>query len=502
MTELHIFKTHQRAFLDHLSNEGYSGISLQRHRFALDEFTKFTEANLQPVPLLFSDQAITQFIEWKLSGRRVRKYHHSYRARISGSLKDYLGWMLEHSNKTRFDKSRWAAMSRAYIQQRTPPYPRWPIEIASKHQQFFDYLEDAGINSFRKISLSTISNFNKKCERSFYKQRQYSNEYVRSALWTPTRNYFTFLDSKKIISFKDPDVLPRATLLDSVLSSYIELCCEAQGQSAKWGARIEQTLRQFSGLLDSESVRDISAINIGHVDQYTEYRKGGRPTILTENAILRRFLKWLYLEGHLASDISQLIISPRVYAMSKVPDFLTDDELKRILDFRGLSLNGNDGLCRAVVELLLFTGLRIGEAGSLELDDIHWKDQTAVIKNRKNGRDLLAHLPAPVIKCLRRYIADVRPKAATSRRVFYTIRAPIRPATPRGLSATIARYFRKKGVRGGAHRLRHTFAQRLLDSGSSLEEVQSLLGQESVNSTRIYAKTSMVRMRRFVVGGA
>lgn len=501
MTEFHIFQNHRHAFLDHLRNQGYSGKSLQRHRFALDEFTKFAAAS-QPVPLLFSDGAITQFIEWKLCGRRVRKYHPTYRTRISGSLKDYLGWMLEHTNKTRFDKSQWTAMSRAYIRQSTPPYPRWPIEIASKHQQFFEYLEEAGINSLGKISLSTIGNFNKKCERSFYKRRQYSSEYVRSALWTPTRNYFTFLDSKKIISFEAPALLPPATLLDFVISTYVELCCEAHGRSTKWGAQVERTLRKFSDILDREGVCDISAINIGHVDLYREHRKGGRPTILTENAILRRFLKWLYLEGHLASDISQLIISPRLYALSKVPDFLTDDELKRILDFRGMSSTGNDGLCRAVVELLLFTGLRIGEVGSLELDDIHWKDQSAVIKNRKNGRDLLVHLPAPVIKCLRQYIAHVRPKSANSRRVFFTISAPIRPVAPGGLSATVARYFRKKGVRGGAHRLRHTFAQRLLDSGSSLEEVQSLLGQESVNSTRIYAKTSMVRMRRFVVGGA
>ncbi len=123
-----------------------------------------------------------------------------------------------------------------------------------------------------------------------------------------------------------------------------------------------------------------------------------------------------------------------------------------------------------------------------------------VIKNRKNRNDLLIPLTDQVLTALRRYLERGRPKGVASKRVFFKVMAPIGPVSPKGLAQNVLRYFKEKGVRGGAHRLRHTFAQRLLDSGSSLDQVQALLGQASGNSTRVYAKTSMVRMRKFVVG--
>lgn len=504
MTELRVLKENQAEFFKTMEARGYSAISFLRYRFALAEFFRFAESG-EKIRKLISDDAIVQFLDWKLRQRQRLKYHPGYRSKVTTSLQDFLQWYLARTKKRAVNMEHLKAMSQVFIEQSVPGYPRWPIEVANRHERFFEYLQKINIKDLRKISPATFSDFHHRRERAFYRGRQkYRSEYAQSVLQTPLKNYFSFLESRAII--KPYEIKPyeikagvSPTLLDEVLESYIEFCEEARGLVPTSVLRIEKILRHFSVFLDHSGVVKIAEINIGQVDSFCQRRTMGRSAKTTENSVLRRFLKWLYLEGQIKSDLSLLIICPRKWALSEVPDFLDEDELSRLLDFGSLESSPVNELNRCLVLVLLFSGIRIGEAAKLEIDDIQWDQKTAVIRDRKNRQDLLIPLSAPAIEALRRYLAQGRPKGVTSKRVFFTVNAPIRPVSPRGLSQNVLRYFIQKKVRGGAHRLRHTFAQRLLDSGSSLEEVQALLGQESVNSTRIYAKTSMVRMREFIL---
>lgn len=497
-----IFNDHQGEYIETLKRNGYAGCSIRRVTFAFAEFERFCKSALEDGENPFSAKTIEKFAEWKIQLRKKRKYHASYRGRVSVKVLLFFDWYFQNSNRTRINKIHLIEMSRSYVKEIPFRFPRWEIEQLNKLREFFNYLEKKSIFDLRKISLATVDDFIKSTERQFYSRRNQYNALYKSGLQISLKEYFLYLSSKGVVAFKDPEIdspTPK-TLLDDVLPPYLDFCAQARGLVPSSVDTVNRILQRFAKVLEDESVSEIASINIGHLDLFRGKFKRAQSSMICDNAILRRFLKWLYLEGHIRSDISKLIISRRTYAQSKVPDFLSDDELTRLLDFDREFKSKNDLLTRSIFQLLLFTGLRVGEAAKLELDDVHWDDERMVIKHRKNGSDLLQPLPKQVIDCLHTYISLGRPKSTISRRIFFTVTAPIRPVTPTGLSATVLRYFEKKGIRGGAHRLRHTFAQRLLDSGSSLEEVQSLLGQHSINSTRIYAKTSMVRMRKFVVG--
>jgi len=294
MTELRVLKENQAEFFKTMEARGYSAISFVRYRFALAEFFRFAESG-EKIRRLISDDAIVQFLDWKLRQRQRRKYHPGYRSKVTTSLQDFLQWYLERTKKRAFNMEHLKAMSQIFIEQSVPGYPRWPIEVTNRHERFFEYLQKISIKDLRKISPATFSDFHQRRERAFYRGRQkYRSEYAQNVLQTPLKNYFSFLESRAIIKPYEMKAGVAPTLLDEVLGSYIEFCEEARGLVPTSVARIEKILRQFSLFLDHSGVAKIAEIHIGHVDSFCQRRTMGRSAKTTENSVLRRFLKWLY----------------------------------------------------------------------------------------------------------------------------------------------------------------------------------------------------------------
>ena len=155
---------------------------------------------------------------------------------------------------------------------------------------------------------------------------------------------------------------------------------------------------------------------------------------------------------------------------------------------------------RAVLSLLMFNGLRVGEVSRLTLDDIDWDEQTIAVIKRKSGHPLITPMSDYVKAALMEYVSTARPNHHSYREIFLSEFAPIKPVSSRGMTQMMRRQLRKHGITcGGGHRMRHTFGTYLLDSGSSLKEAQLLLGHNRINSSRIYGKSSMTRMREHVV---
>ncbi len=278
-----------------------------------------------------------------------------------------------------------------------------PTHKSSKLDEFFEYLEQKKILALKNISQSTVDDFIATGEKLFYKKRaRYNSHYTQAILVAPIENFLLFLAEMGAITYvvTAAKVQDAETLLGNVLLKYLDYCEHARGLTPGAVNRVNLAVKRFSSILDSNGISKIAAINIGHVDLFQAKYKTSRSAILTNSSILRRFLKWLYLEGELPSDVSRLVISPRSYALSKVPAFLSDDEIQRIFDFGKIGDRSENSLVQSVLHVLLFSGLRIGEVCRLELDDINWDDRIIVIKNRKNESDLLIPLSQPLFDCL------------------------------------------------------------------------------------------------------
>ena len=154
---------------------------------------------------------------------------------------------------------------------------------------------------------------------------------------------------------------------------------------------------------------------------------------------------------------------------------------------------------QAIVQCLATLGLRPGEVADLCLDDIDWRVGTLQIRTRKNRRGAVLPLPRGVGQALVAYLSGERP-ATDERRVFVVHLGDRRgkPLSSPAVSRIATLAVRRAGVdapHASAYVFRHTAASRMVRAGASLKEVADVLGHRSLDSTTIYAKLDLPRLR-------
>ena len=154
---------------------------------------------------------------------------------------------------------------------------------------------------------------------------------------------------------------------------------------------------------------------------------------------------------------------------------------------------------QAIVQCLATLGLRPGEVADLCLDDIDWRGGTLQIRARKNRRGAVLPLPRVVGQALVAYLSRERP-ATDERRMFVEHLGDRRgkPLSSPAVSRVAARAVRRAAVdapHAGANVFRHTVASRMVREGASLKEVADVLGHRSLDTTTVYAKLDLPRLR-------
>ena len=139
---------------------------------------------------------------------------------------------------------------------------------------------------------------------------------------------------------------------------------------------------------------------------------------------------------------------------------------------------------RAWFLVLAHTGMRLSELLDLRLGDLNLARGSAVIRGGKPSRDRVVYLTSSLVKALARYL-QARPSNTEFDHVFITESAP--PCS-RTIQRRLARYGKHAGVEVTPHRLRHTFATRLLNAGMPLYGLRKLLGHQDLNTTQHYAR--------------
>jgi site-specific recombinase XerD len=217
--------------------------------------------------------------------------------------------------------------------------------------------------------------------------------------------------------------------------------------------------------------------------------------------ILRVFLRFCHRERVITKDLSGAVEMPQIYRLANVPRSITWDEVRRMLEtVDRRTIRGRRDY--AILLLLVTYGLRAHEVARLTLDDIDWKRERLQIPERKAGHWTAYPLAHVVAEALIEYLRSGRPQTQ-DRHVFFRVLAPPTPIRNSAISATVALYLGKAGVqihRAGAHTLRHTCVQRLIDAEFPLKTIGDYIGHRSPQSTEIYSKVAIVALREVAMG--
>jgi site-specific recombinase XerD len=139
----------------------------------------------------------------------------------------------------------------------------------------------------------------------------------------------------------------------------------------------------------------------------------------------------------------------------------------------------------AIVRLILFAGLRVGEIVQLRLNDVTMDERkgTVVVREGKGTKRREVPLNSRVRKALLDYI-QVRPDGERAEMFLGQREEGIQSKT---VQRAVLRFAGEAGLESVTpHVLRHSFAKALIDSGVTLEKVATLLGHSNLNTTRIY----------------
>jgi len=136
--------------------------------------------------------------------------------------------------------------------------------------------------------------------------------------------------------------------------------------------------------------------------------------------------------------------------------------------------------------LLYSAGLRVSELLSLTQIDLDSDRRMIYVRGGKGKKDRVTLLSALAYKYIQEYIALIKPK-------HWLFEGPDgRRYSTSSVNKIIKRSARAAGItkRISAHTLRHSFATHMLEHGTDLRYIQSLLGHESSKTTERYTQVT------------
>jgi site-specific recombinase XerD len=240
-----------------------------------------------------------------------------------------------------------------------------------------------------------------------------------------------------------------------------------------YGKDIDQ-LTSFLEELDKQSIHDVSKDDIqAFLGKLSE--KGYTPKSLSRKLnSTRTFYRFLKVNEYITDDPSLLVSHPQ-YELA-APRILKPTEYRALRDAAR-----NDARMYAIIEMLLQTGIRIGELADLRTTDI--LDDTLKIRPHEKHEERVVPMNKSAKEALTRYLS-IRPKIEDDH-IFVTKSG--KPFLVRNIRTAIERYFRIAGIENAkVNDLRHTFVAHHLKHGVSLVLLSKILGHKRLSTTERY----------------
>jgi site-specific recombinase XerD len=233
-------------------------------------------------------------------------------------------------------------------------------------------------------------------------------------------------------------------------------------------------------------------------EKFINYYKESDLNKIDENDI-RLYMQRLVQKGKSHSYINQMINSIKFYyeVVLQMPNRFYSIERPRkretlpkvisLEEVQSIIKNTNNIKHRCIVSLLYSAGLRRSELLNLKLKDIDSKRMVINIVHGKGNKDRLTILSESVLKDLRTYFKEWKPKT------YLFEGKPGHVYSPSSVLLIIKKAAKKAGIRKNItpHMLRHSFATHLLENGTDLRYIQVLLGHSSTRTTEIYTQVAI-----------
>lgn len=214
------------------------------------------------------------------------------------------------------------------------------------------------------------------------------------------------------------------------------------------------------------------------IERYQHYMASERKV---SNSTLNQVVNAVrYYYKDVFGDAQRVKFIERPRRERKLPSVLSEEEVTAVL-------KSVDNLKHQCILMLIYSaGMRLGELINLKRSDIIPERHQIVIRGGKGKKDRITVLSPKVLERLDRYLAEYRP-------ILFLFEGQSGGAySATSVQLIFKRAKAKAGITAPAtvHTLRHSFATHLLEKGTDLRYIQTLLGHSSSKTTEIYTHVS------------
>ena len=222
----------------------------------------------------------------------------------------------------------------------------------------------------------------------------------------------------------------------------------------------------------------------GYLAQYQDEGHCSKITIDNIRRVLSTFFSWLEEEDYIVKSPVKRI--HKVKATEKVKAVISDEIIEILRDG---CLEKRD---LAMVDLLLSTGIRVGELVNLNIADINFATRECIVYG-KGDKERRAYFDAKSKVHIEEYLQT---RTDDNPALFVSLKAPYNRLTISGVETrmrTLGRHVSVQGIH--PHKFRRTMATRAIDKGMPIEQVQRLLGHQQIDTTLRYAMVNQENVK-------
>jgi integrase/recombinase XerD len=231
------------------------------------------------------------------------------------------------------------------------------------------------------------------------------------------------------------------------------------------------------------------------------YRKrGGAPlSFVTQHdriSAVQAFFKYLARNNLILSNPASDLERPKV--PQRLPrNVLGVSEVERVLAQPdvGEPMGIRD---RAILETFYSTGIRRKELSRLAIFDLDTERGTVLIREGKWRKDRMVPIGERALAWIEKYLSEVRSSFVVEPDPGNIFLGQFgEPLAPGWLTSRVSQYIHKAGLnkQGGCHLFRHTMATLMLEGGADVRFIQEMLGHATLQSTQIYTRVSIKKLK-------
>ena len=214
----------------------------------------------------------------------------------------------------------------------------------------------------------------------------------------------------------------------------------------------------------------------GYLNDYQSESGASKVTVDNIRRILSSFFSWLEEENYIVKSPVRRI--HKVKVGKTVKETYTDEALEQMRDHCS---NARD---LALIDLLASTGMRVGELVKLNRSDIDYQNRECIVTG-KGDKQRKVYFDARTKIHLQKYVNG---RTDTNEALFVSLLAPYNRLQISGVEIRLRQLGHELNIpKVHPHKFRRTLATMAIDKGMPIEQVQHLLGHQSLDTTLQYA---------------